>query len=68
MKYYIFNTEQEAINYDAEVTQARRLHNGDNHDNPRKHPTLNKWAVLAHIKVSVEGQESQELTEDWFES
>lgn len=69
MSYYIFDIEQEALAYDQAVTdksnyQAPTVRWAE----PRKHPALNKWAILVSPKVKIEGKETQELTEDWFES
>lgn len=66
MKHYIFNTEQEALDYDAAVTAKHNYQAPtSNWANPQKHPTLNKWAIAASPKVVLEGIEPQGLTEDW---
>lgn len=67
MKHYVFDTEQDAQNYDNEVT-AIKNYNGNktsNWANPRKHPSQNKWAILANPILELEDQTPVELTEDW---
>ena len=63
--YYIFTTEAEALQYDADVTAASNFPSGDNWANPRKHPSNELWAILASGKVDIEGKDAEELTADW---
>ena len=64
--YYIFDTKQKAIDYDNQVSTSEKYQKDGNWDNPRKHPTLNKWAIAAHSKYPIEGKEPQVLNSDWF--
>lgn len=66
MKHYVFDTEQEALDYDLQVINLSNYPEGDNWSTPIKHPTLNKWAVAVSGKVVLEDREPQELTEDWI--
>ena len=66
--WYIFDIEQEARDYDIAVTNLMPLPKGDNYANPRKHPKLNKWAILASPLVILEGKQSVGLSSDWEES
>ena len=63
--FYIFTTEEEAKQYDTDVTALHNYPQGDNWANPKKHPTKSKWAILASSKLEIEGKTPQELTEDW---
>lgn len=64
--YYIFTTEKEAKAYDSDVSEALKYPQGDNWANPRKHPKLSKWAILAHSKVKIEGKTPEKLTDEWI--
>lgn len=65
--FYIFTTKKEAEAYDAEVTALSNYPSGDNWANPRKHPTLEKWAILCNSKVVLEEQATLDrLPDDWF--
>ena len=66
--WYIFDIEQDAKAYDEAVTNVMPLPDGDNYANPRKHPTLNKWAILASPLVVLQGKQSVSLGSDWEES
>ena len=66
MKYYIFNTEHEAINYDKLATAKHNFVTTQNWANPIKHPTLNKWAIACSPKLILEQEQPIELTSDWF--
>lgn len=63
--WYIFDIEQEARDYDIAVTNVLPLPDGDNYANPRKHPTLNKWAILASPLIILEGKQPVNLGDDW---
>lgn len=66
--YYVFETEQEAKDYDKQVTAIEKYPIvGDNWGNPIKHPTLKKWAIAVNDKVSIEGKQPETLTQDWFD-
>ena len=65
MKYYIFNTEQEAVDYDNLVVANSNYPEGVNWANPKKHPTQEKWAILPSGRVVLKDKESEELSEDW---
>lgn len=66
--YYVFSTEQAAKEYDQAVTAISNFPKGDNWANPIKHPTLDKWAILANSKVVLEEQATLDsLPDDWFE-
>lgn len=67
--HYIFDTEQEAIDYEAQVTNLSNYKDpANNWAEVRKHPTLNKWAVVASPKLMLENQETIEgvLPSEWF--
>ena len=66
--YYIFTTKEEAEQYDKDVTALSNFnHPTINWANPRKHSTLDKWAILCNKKVVLEEQETLEsLPADWF--
>ena len=63
---YIFTTQEQAINYDKDVTALHNFDTTSNWAKPIKHPTLNKWAVICSPKLVLENQEPQVLTSDWF--
>lgn len=66
MKYYIFNTEAEALAYDEAVVAVSNYQSPTtNWANPRKHPNREEWAIAASGKVVLEGQEPVELDESW---
>lgn len=66
--WYIFDSEQEAKAYDSAVCAVSNFQEGVNWGNPRKHPTLSKWAIKCSPRVVLEGQTPVELTGDWFEA
>ena len=66
MKYYIFTTEQEALQYDIDVCAMHNFSAGTNFANPQKHPTRNEWAIAASPRVQFDNKEPIELTNDWF--
>ena len=63
--YYIFTTEAEALQYDADVTAASNFPKGDNYANPEKHPKKELWKILASNRFVIEDKAVVELTEDW---
>lgn len=70
MKYYIFTTEQEALQYDIDVCAHHNFSVGTNWANPIKHPTRNEWAISESPRVQIidenEDITTVELTNDWF--
>ena len=66
--YYIFNTEQEAEQYDKDVTALSNFkHPTINWAKPIKHHAQNKWAILCNKKVVLEEQATLDsLPSDWF--
>ena len=66
MKYYVFTTEQDALDYDIEATAKHKFVTTQNWSTPIKHPTLNKWAVVVSPKHIIQGKTSQALTKTWF--
>ena len=70
MMYYIFTTEQEALQYDIDVCAKHNYSEGTNWANPKKHPTEDKWAITSSPRVTIlndqEESTSVELTSDWF--
>jgi len=70
MKYYIFTTEQEALQYDIDVCAMHNFSAGTNFANPIKHPTRNEWAISESPRVQIidenEDITAVELTNDWF--
>lgn len=65
--YYIFTTKKEAEQYDQAVTAISNFPKSDNWANPIKHPTLDKWAILANSKLVLEEQATLDsLTSDWY--
>lgn len=65
--YYVFKTEQEAKEYDKQVTAIEKYPiKGDNWSTPLKHATLNKWAVKASDKLVIKQESINVLSDDWF--
>lgn len=64
--YYIFTSEQEAIDYQTESTSQEK-YNGQtqNYSDVFKHPSKNQWAVLVHPLVIIEGKATQENLNEW---
>ena len=68
MKYYTFTTEEEAIQYNSDVT-TKKNYNGstNNWADVVKHPVQQKWAVPFNYILELENKEPIELTQDWIE-
>lgn len=63
-KYYTFDTEREAEDYNQAVTA---LHNFDTTKEWCKPMKGKKWAVIASDKLSIEGKVRQTLSNTFFE-
>jgi len=64
--YYI-GTKQECIDYDTLVTQNENYaYEIDNWANPTKHPTEEKWAIIAHLNYTSSMSSELSLDESWF--
>lgn len=73
MKYLIFTNELFAQQRADKATEDCNFTDGitKNYCNVLKHPTEDKWAIIIdktylHIFTEQELNNSQELTEDWF--
>ena len=63
--YYI-GTEQECLDYDAYVTSNKNYaYPTDNWANPKKHPTEEKWAIIANSAFTSSLQSVEVLDESW---
>lgn len=68
--FYIFDTEQEALDYDTYVSEKKnyRGNRTTNWANPRKHPTLDKWAIVMNSQYPHETATETTLDETWTPS
>ena len=64
--YYIFTSKQEAVDYQSEATSQEK-YNGQtqNYSDVFKHPLENKWAVLVHPSVIIEGKQTASNLNEW---
>lgn len=64
--YYI-GTKQECIDYDTLVTQNENYaYEIDNWASPKKHPTEEKWAIIAHLRYTSSMVSESTLDQSWF--
>jgi hypothetical protein len=68
--FYIFNTEQEAIDYDTYVSEKKnyRGNRTTNWANARKHPILDKWAIVKNSQYPHETLVDDVLVETTVET
>lgn len=65
--YYIFENEEEAKDYDKQVSEVSNFPENDNWANPKKHPNENKWAILANSAIVLSKKNTVFLNEGWEE-
>ena len=65
-RYYIFDSEKEALLYEQEVTNLRNYRNKSNHwSNIKKQVGQERYAVVAYPSLVVVGLTPEPLSEDW---
>lgn len=64
--WYIFDSLLEALAYNDKVCARSNFAEGVKWGTPRKHPTENRWAMIASSRVILDEMVPVDLSEDWI--